>query len=106
MIVIVIGPVIVAVHVNGNATVCVIEPVRPRTGPRKRRAKRHPCFRLHMFPLTQGERPTQAQTGLDRRMSITPTVAFPFTCTATITGPPTTTVTITATITGFGGQGS
>ena len=82
VIVAVIGPVIVAVHVNGNDTVIVIQPVDDRfTDPLRRPP------RLSPQPARQWG-------------TITSTVSFPFTCTSKITGTITSssTSTITATV--------
>jgi hypothetical protein len=79
--VIVIEPVIVAVNVNVNAndTVIVIQPVDDRFTDTPLRPKR-----LSLQPARQWG-------------TITPTVAFPFTCTSRITGAITPTITITST---------
>jgi hypothetical protein len=108
--VIVAAPVIVAVHVNGNATVDVIASVAygliifvsmATTLSKSSIPSVHVELLKteHAAVIRRGRTPVAPLVGI-RGLAITATVAFPFTCTATIRGPTTSTSTATITFTG------
>jgi hypothetical protein len=95
VIVAVVGPVIVAVHVHGNATVGVIERFPKRWGSMASAWSPAGFLRIQQYSSSiHAHHAHRAST-----LSITFTVAFPCTCTATITGPTTATITATAMMT-------